>query len=111
MPFKPGQSGNPKGRPKGQDLLRMKNKNDLGQKELHKILRGLKPLSKKAIARLGVILEDGGEQAQMRAAIYILDKYKDLVQELYVDVDKEETTDEELDSAPILSLTRRSEDS
>lgn len=94
-----------KGRPSGPDSLKMKNKNDLGEEELIRILRGLKPLTKKSIAKLGVILEDGSEQAKMRAIIFILDKYKDLVDQLYINAEEEDEVDKnEIESAPVFSL-------
>ena len=109
MPFVKGDKNiNRAGRPKGQDLLKNKSKSEIGSEDLHKMLRGLKPLQRKALAKLGIILEEGSEAAKMKAIILVLKEYKDLVQQLYIDADDSEDDDEDkepIEKAPLLRLT------
>lgn len=115
MPFKPGVSGNPQGRPKDEERLlnpkSLKNKKQVGQDELHKMLRKLKPLSNEALGKLGVLLRDDSttETNKLKAIILILDKYKELVEQLYInDTDADDEADpKDLEPAqvtPLLSL-------
>lgn len=112
MPFVPGKSGNANGRPKGTSFKEKyadKSRADVGRDDLMAMLRKLKPLQKEALARLGVLLrdEETTETNRLKAIILILDKYKDLVQELYIDAeDKDDgaTEKDKLESAPVFSL-------
>jgi len=113
-----GVSGNPAGRPKGTgkvSSLPSRTKRNIGQEELGDILKRLKPLTSQALKRLGVLLRDNEttETTRLKAIMLILDKYKDLVQELYLDADDandEAAEKDELRPATILSLTMIKDD-
>lgn len=113
-----GVSGNPAGRPKGTGKagsLPGRTKRNIGQEELGDILKRLKPLTSQALKRLGVLLRDNEttETTRLKAIMLILDKYKDLVQELYLDADDADNAADEKDElrpATVLSLTMIKDD-
>lgn len=105
--FQSGENwrGNSKGRPRLQDTIDRveKTKSQLGSDELNLILRRLKPLSKVALTKLGIILEEGSEAAKMKAIVLILNEYKDLVNQLYID-SEEESDGQDLEPAEVKPL-------
>lgn len=114
--FQSGENwrGNSKGRPRLQDTIDRveKTKSQIGTDELNLILRRLKPLSKVALTKLGIILEEGSESAKMKAIVLILNEYKDLVNQLYID-SEEESDGQDLEPAevkPLFSLVMKEED-
>jgi hypothetical protein len=108
MGFKSGAewNGNSKGR------VPKKTRENIGKDELELILRRLKPLSRVALTKLGVILEDGSETTKLKAITLILSEYKDLVEELYINSD-DDSESEDIKPAvvtPLISLVRKEED-
>lgn len=100
MPFGKGVSGNPKGRPSGENLVNPKSVADganLKQKEFQDILNRLKPLNKKAIKKLHQLLDSDttSETGQLRAVALVLKTYEDLMKELYKDTTKTKDSDED----------------
>lgn len=98
-------NGNKKGRPRLSDVVERveKTRSQLGSDELNLILRRLKPLSKVALTKLGIILEEGSESAKMKAIVLILNEYKDLVNQLYID-SEEESDGQDLEPAEVKPL-------
>lgn len=105
--FQSGENwkGNRAGRPRLQDTIDRveKTKSQIGTDELNLILRRLKPLSKVALTKLGIILEEGSESAKMKAIVLILNEYKDLVNQLYID-SEEESDGQDLEPAEVKPL-------
>lgn len=108
MGFKSGAewNGNAKGR------VPKKTRENIGKDELELILRRLKPLSRVALTKLGVILEDGSETTKLKAITLILSEYKDLVEELYINSDDDSEAEDIKPAvvAPLISLVRKEED-
>lgn len=117
--FQPGDAwkGNRQGRPSVDRLLdpsslktnpEKKTREEIGKEELSRILKRLKPLSLKAIHTLGHMLESESatEASKLKAAVYLLDKYKEYMEDLYINAeDKDEEGDKkELEKAPVYSL-------
>ena len=90
-----------------------RTKQEVGKAEMEQILRRLKPLSRIALTKLGVMLDDAttSENARLKVAIYLLDKYKDVLQELYIDSEDDENANlEPADVKPLFSLVMKEED-
>ncbi len=115
MPFVKGKSGNPQGRGSGKDLVNPKSVsgNELREQEFKQILRRLKPLTKKALTKLEVLIDDEAttENTRMRAIAFVLKEYELLMNEVYKPVnggsisDDEDQEDKHL--APIISFNVR----
>jgi len=80
-----------------------KTRENIGKDELELILRRLKPLSRVALTKLGIILEDGSETTKLKAITLILSEYKDLVEELYIN-SNDDSEAEDLKSAEVRPL-------
>lgn len=111
MPFVKGDENiNRNGRPKAEDLINPKSVrgSELKDQEFKMILRKLKPLNKKAINKLHDILDNqnASEAAKMKAIVFILGMYKDLMNDVYGKEKAEDTEVEkdELNPAPLISF-------
>lgn len=111
MPFKPGKSGNPNGRPKNtpNDPLNPRSLKDeaIKDKEFQQIMRRLKPISKKALEKLDVMLdcESTTDAARMKAIVFAVGLYREMVDDFYTQVVEEPETEEEDDHKPLFKLT------
>lgn len=93
--FKPGQSGNPNGRPKALASLTEPNQKEVKenvidnrlarQRNLMELARKLKPLQAKAISEAAKILDAplATENGKLKAAAMIISTYKSLISEIY----------------------------
>lgn len=81
--FKPGQSGNPRGRPSGTT----KTARQLGADKLKKLLRALEPYADESILVAAEIMhdEDAPAATRLKAAVELLKKYTELTGEVYFD--------------------------
>jgi hypothetical protein len=108
MGFKPGQSGNLKGRPKKTNILDKPTNRDLKERELIMLLRKIKPHVAKAITQAAEIMqnEEASHQNQLKAATILLDNYRRLTLDVYSgeDADDLEGTEIQQQNAPIFSL-------
>lgn len=114
--FKDGNV-NRSGRPRAEDLVNPKSvrESEIREQEFKAILRKLKPLNKKALAKLHVILDDekATEATKMKAIAFVLGMYKDLMNEVYLkkeDEEDKEVDKDELNPAPVFSLRMISTD-
>jgi hypothetical protein len=114
MAFKPGQSGNLKGRPKSSNLLETPTNRQLKERELVMLLRKIKPHVAEAIMQAAAIMknEEASHQNQLKAATILLDNYRRLTLDMY---DGEEQADEagtevQQNNAAIFSLKVVNED-
>lgn len=103
--FKPGQSGNPNGRPKRLEGDKPTNR-ELKERELLMLLRKIKPLVSESIMTAAKIMrnDEASHQNQLKAAVVLLDNYRKLALDLYdgEDADAEGTAVQ--DNAPVFSL-------
>ena len=108
MPFIKGQSGNPRGRGTGKDLVNPKSisGSEIRDKELKQILRRLKPLTGKAIERIATLLGDEktSEQTLMRAIALVMTEYPKLLNEVYKTSNKDDSDKDELETTPLVSF-------
>ena len=112
MAFVKGKSGNPQGRGSGKDLVNPKSVsgNELREQEFKQILRRLKPLTKKALTKLEVLIDDEAttENTRMRAIAFVLKEYELLMNEVYKPVNASGNSDgddqEDKPLAPIISF-------
>lgn len=93
--FKPGQSGNPNGRPKALASLTEPSQKEVKenvidnrlarQRNLMELARKLKPLQAKAIGEAAKILDAplATENGKLKAAAMIISTYKSLISEIY----------------------------
>lgn len=114
MPFVKGKSGNPQGRGSGKDLVNPKSVsgNELREQEFKQILRRLKPLTKKALTKLEVLIDDEAttENTRMRAIAFVLKEYELLMNEVYKPVNGGNSDSDDQDDkplAPIISFNVR----
>jgi len=106
MAFKPGVSGNPKGRPTVKDDEKPTNRS-LRQKALLEMVRKFRPIQAKAIAAAVAILDnkEASENGKLRSAALIIQTYKDLVKDVYdYRYDDEEAEEIQVDNKPVFSL-------
>lgn len=108
MTFKIGQSGNPQGRPKKENLLDKPTNRQLKERELITLLRKIKPQIAEAILTAAEIMKnnEASHQNQLKAATILLDNYRRLVLDVY---DGEDQADQEgleiqQNNAPVFSL-------
>ena len=110
MPFVKGQSGNPKGRGTGKDLVNPKSLTgtEYREKEFKQILRRLKPLNGKALRKLDEMIDDESttEASRLKAIVFIMKTYQDMMDDLYKPLNKEVDVveDKEESLAPIISF-------
>lgn len=114
MPFEKGQSGNPKGRGTGKDLVNPKSLSNSENRELdmRKTLRKLKPLNNKAISVLAKLLDDESttEAAKIKISAFIMKVYQEMMDDLDKPEklsrieDRDETEDDEKEPTPIISF-------
>jgi hypothetical protein len=91
--FKPGQSGNLKGRPRKENITDKPTNRELKERELVMLLRKVKPHVAEAIIQAANIMknQEASHQNQLKAATILLDNYRRLTLDLY---DGEEKADE-----------------
>lgn len=114
MPFEKGQSGNPKGRGTGKDLVNPKSLSNSENRELdmRKTLRKLKPLNNKAISVLAKLLDDESttEAAKIKISAFIMKVYQEMMDDLDKPEklsrieDRDETEEDEKEPTPIISF-------
>ena len=112
MPFVKGKSGNIYGRPTSDKLVNPKSVsgNELREQEFKQILRRLKPLTKKALTKLEVLIDDEAttENTRMRAIAFVLKEYELLMNEVYKPVNASGSSDDndqdDKPLAPIISF-------
>jgi hypothetical protein len=109
MPFVKGQSGNPKGRGTGESLVNPKSLSgtEYREKEFKQILRRLKPLNGKALRKLDELIEAEGttETTKMKAIVFIMKTYQDMMDDLYKPVNASaKSDDEDQDDKPLAPI-------
>lgn len=79
--FKPGQSGNPNGRPSGTK----KTARQLGADKLKKLLKALEGYADDAIITAANIMQDdeASQATRLKAAMLLLQKYTEITGEVY----------------------------
>ena len=115
MPFEKGVSGNPKGRGSGKDLVSPKSLTgtEYREKEFKQILRRLKPLNGKALRKLDEMIdgESTTEASRLKAIVFIMKTYQDMMDDLYKPVNSSSSSDDEAQEekplAPIISFNVR----
>lgn len=112
MPFVKGQSGNPKGRGTGKDLVNPKSLTgeEIREKEFKQILRRMKPLNNKALNKIGEMLESETttEAGRIKLSVFVIKTYQDMMDDLYKPVNASGISDiddqEDKPLAPIISF-------
>jgi hypothetical protein len=114
MTFRPGQSGNLKGRPKKESIFDKPTNRELKERELVMLLRKIKPQVAEAIITAAAIMknEEASHQNQLKAATILLDNYRRLVLDVYdgEEVADKEGTEIQQQNAPVFSLKVVNED-
>ena len=108
MSFTKGQSGNPNGRPKKQNLLDKPTNRELKERELVMLLRKIKPHVAEAIMQAADIMKnkEASHQNQLKAATILLDNYRRLTLDMYDGEDQAEEAGVEVqqNNAAVFSL-------
>lgn len=112
MAFKKGVSGNPAGRPTADKLISPKSVSgqEVKEKELKIMLRGMKPLTRKAMERLGHMLGDDWDRSSQNERIRIIGlvmkEYQSILSSAYPTENKtdNDVDQDELQLAPLISL-------
>jgi hypothetical protein len=108
MSFVKGQSGNPNGRPKKQNLLDKPTNRELKERELVMLLRKIKPHVAEAIMQAADIMKnkEASHQNQLKAATILLDNYRRLTLDMYDGEDQAEEAGIEVqqNNAAVFSL-------
>lgn len=121
MPFTKGDDRiNRQGRPKGSTVKydsHKQNGEPLTKDDMIKVYNKLKPLTNKALKRLGIIMEEGTENAQLKAAMFAIKEFQSISDAIDKDLDvntpeqdEEEETSEEEKSADLFSFKIVSKD-
>lgn len=96
MVFKVGDKDiNRDGRPVGKQSLEMKNKSTVTNDDLQLMLRKLKPLTTKALKKLGIIIEEGTETGQIKAITLVLKEYSETREKVIASLKENSEEDEQ----------------
>ena len=111
MAFQKGDKNiNRAGRPLAKDLVNPKSLTgtEYREKEFKQILRRLKPLNGKALRKLDELIEAEGttEATKMKAIVFIMKTYQDMMDDLYKPINNNAEVVEEREEslAPIISF-------
>lgn len=112
MPFVPGKSGNPNGRPSKDRIAERassdKSNRELREKALLELARKFKPSVAPAMKTIMQIMGDANasEGGKLKASALIIQTYKTLITDLYdYRYDEEKAEDvQDADKAPVFSL-------
>ena len=110
MPFVKGDENiNRHGRPQAKDLVNPKSLSgtEYREKEFKQILRRLKPLNGKALRKLDEMIDDESttEASRLKAIVFIMKTYQDMMDDLYKPVNASaKSDDEDQDDKPLAPI-------